>query len=348
MLPNPSSTSLAPPTAIARGGSVARASPPALHVKLSQLSVECSHRVWDEPRLRPNQDKALCHVFDPSCPRSLLIVDRTGSGKTHITRVAGVVEKGITLININLHSLSADQMAKFVTANQAYGAVEAHNVDELFSQSRLKYNALMARLKALRRDTTSTIFLFSSPQFLCNHSDLTNLLIVKAAERVLRLVVVDEVHLHVQQGMSFRSEIRELKDVFFAKVFARNKSGCHPKIIFATATMTKEYVGLLSALTTIGLPPSSIQWASHEDFQQRNISMEFLCSSQYTRNLDKVVTFMKEDDTHAACVFVGSKAKSHHLLHELERKLDEALLTVDVIHVHGSLSKEETNILCQD
>ena len=105
--------------------------------------------------------------------------------------------------------------------------------------------------------------------------------------------------------------------------------------------MTKEYVGLLSALTTIGLPPSSIQWASHEDFQQRNISMEFLCSSQYTRNLDKVVTFMKEDDTHAACVFVGSKAKSHHLLHELERKLDEALLTVDVIHVHGSLSKEE-------
>ena len=53
----------------------------------------------------------------------------------HITRVAGVVEKGITLIIINLHSLSADQMAKFVEANQTYGTVEAHNADEVFTQS---------------------------------------------------------------------------------------------------------------------------------------------------------------------------------------------------------------------
>ena len=105
--------------------------------------------------------------------------------------------------------------------------------------------------------------------------------------------------------------------------------------------MTKEYVGLLSSLTTIGLPPRSILWASHSDFQQRNIAMEFHCSSEFTRRLDKVVTFVQEDDTHAACVFVGSKSKSHHLLTELERKLNDALLTVDVIHVHGSLSKEE-------
>ena len=69
-----------------------------------------------------------------------------------------------------------------------------------------------------------------------------------------------------QQGTPFRSEIHQLKDVFFAKVFDKKKKTCQPKIIFATATMTKEYVGLLSSLTTIGLPPESIQWTSHKDF----------------------------------------------------------------------------------
>jgi hypothetical protein len=59
---------------------------------LAQNSVACSDKIWDEPQLRPNQDKALCHLFDPSKPRVLLFVDRMGSGKTHIARVAGVVE----------------------------------------------------------------------------------------------------------------------------------------------------------------------------------------------------------------------------------------------------------------
>ena len=129
--------------------------------------------------------------------------------------------------------------------------------------------------------------------------------------------------------------------MFFAKVFDKKKIGRQPKILFATATMTKEYIGLLSALTTIGLPPDAIQWASPEDFAQRNISMEFKCSSEYTRSLNQVVDFIKNDDDHYVCVFVGSKAKSHHVLEKLEYKLNEALSKVDVIHVHGSLHKDE-------
>jgi superfamily II DNA helicase RecQ len=196
----------------------------ALYAMLTENSTACSKIIWDEPQLRPNQGKALCHLFDPSKPRVLLVVDRTGSGKTHITRVAGVVEKGITLVIINLHSLSADQMSKFVGANQAYGTVEAHSVDEVYNLSRRKYNELLGRVKSLQRNTSSTLFLFFSPQFLCNHREFTNLLIAKAEERVLRLVVVDEVHLHVQQGTSFRSEIRQLKDVLFAKMFDKSQS----------------------------------------------------------------------------------------------------------------------------
>ena len=53
----------------------------------------CSNVVWHTPRLRPGQAAALRHVGDPSKPRNLLLVQRTGSGKTHTNRVAGVAEK---------------------------------------------------------------------------------------------------------------------------------------------------------------------------------------------------------------------------------------------------------------
>ena len=48
-----------------------------------------------------------------------------------------------------------------------------------------------------------------------------------------------------------------------------------------------------------------------------------------------------DNDKGCVCVFVGSKNPSYHILTELARKLNEALSTVDVIHVHGSLDKNE-------
>ena len=91
------------------------------------LNTNCSGAVLREPALHPNQGKALIHISDPSKPRALLTIDRTGSGKTHITCDAGVVEKGITCNLNNVHSLSVDQLAKFAEANQAYCTVEAHS-----------------------------------------------------------------------------------------------------------------------------------------------------------------------------------------------------------------------------
>ena len=341
MLPTTSPTSPGHHTVVASAGVSANISPLALSDLLLKLNTACSGAVWGEPSLRPNQGKALVHISDPSKPRALLIVDRTGSGKTHITRVAGVVEKGITFILINLHSLSADQLAKFVEANQAYGTVEAHNADELYNQSRQLYYKVLRRARVLSVRTTSTMFFFASPQFVCNHPEFAQMLILQAEARVLRLVVLDEVHLHVQQGTSFRNAIRQLKDVFFCKVFKNSKVENRPKVIMATGTMTKKYVGLISDLTEIGLPPASVQWASFGDFEQRNIDMQFVCSNATTKKLDTVVDFLKGDDVHCACVFVGSREKSHKLNFELERKLDEALLGVDVIHVHGSLDPKE-------
>ena len=204
----------------------------AIDVLLAQRYNQASAAVWNVPALRPNQTKALCHIGNPHKPRVLLLVERTGGGKTHVFKVAGVVEKGLVYIMQNLHSLSADQLSKFQGANQAYGSVSAHNLDEVWAQSRTQYNAILCRAASLRRDTTSTLFLMSSPQFLLKHVELVNVLAAQAKERVLRLVVVDEVHLHVQQGTTFRHEIRALKDAFFSQGVRRLRTRGQRKIRF--------------------------------------------------------------------------------------------------------------------
>ena len=73
--------------------------------------------------------------------------------------------------------------------------------------------------------------------------------------------------------------------------------------------------------------------------------MEFKNSKDHVKCLNKVVEFVKNDDTHFACVFTGSKENSFHLVTALERNLDEAFLDVDVIHVHGGLRPPQKYVL---
>ena len=232
-----------------------------------------SAAVWNEPSLRPGQSRVLCHLGNPSKPRHVLVVMRPGGRKTHITRVAGSVERGIVLVVVMLHSLSADQMAKFTSANQAYGTVTAHNLDELFERSPEKYRDLLAAAGAMKRDTTTTRFLIASPQHLAHHPELTQLLSHQARNRVLRLVVIDEIHLFVQQGTSFRGEIRHLKECLFLRVFRGVPASQTPKLILTTGTMAKEYVPLAAHMTMVKLSDDSILWSPMHEFEQRNIEM---------------------------------------------------------------------------
>ena len=110
-----------PPNAAAPRSAADAETPSSLDQLLQMNYNAASAAVWREPSLRPGQSRVLCHLGNPSKPRHVLVVMRPGGGKTHITRVAGSVKHGIILVAVILHSLSANQMAKFTSANQAYG-----------------------------------------------------------------------------------------------------------------------------------------------------------------------------------------------------------------------------------
>ena len=58
----------------------------------------------------PMQLSAVLHIINQAMPNKLLLVARMGIGKTHVTRIAGIILHGIVLIIFPLLSLSADQI----------------------------------------------------------------------------------------------------------------------------------------------------------------------------------------------------------------------------------------------
>jgi superfamily II DNA helicase RecQ len=139
--------------------------------RLKSCIVAASASVWGVQEMYPAQHDAIYHLLHPVRPNHLAVIQRTGAGKTHILRTLGVIERGIILIFIPLLTLSADVMSKFMSADQQFGAVALQHLDELFDANKRVYYNLLERCRGLLQSTTTTIFIFLSPQFLINHPE---------------------------------------------------------------------------------------------------------------------------------------------------------------------------------
>ena len=131
------------------------------------------------------------------------------------------------------------------------------HLDELKDNNPLKYKWFLRRYEdiEIEKDTTSTIFVFLSPQCLVHNSTTRNVMLCAATRHTLHLIVMDEMHLHVQHGKSFREECGELAVVLFKQVFQPPKG---VRFLSITATLPTEYVPGLSRLTTLEFSQSYI------------------------------------------------------------------------------------------
>ncbi len=77
----------------------------------------------------------------------MLIVDRTGGGKSHILRMAATFLGGIITVIVPLLSLTADQISKIDEANQDRGSMRAVHLDELSSAT--TDNEVVPRMHAI-------------------------------------------------------------------------------------------------------------------------------------------------------------------------------------------------------
>jgi superfamily II DNA helicase RecQ len=192
--------------------------------RLKDCIVAASASVWGVQTMRPAQLEACYRLLHPHCPNSLVVVHRTGGGKTHILRTLGVIKRGIILIFIPLLTLSADVMHKFEDANTTWGNVGVYHLDELYDSNCPVFDRLLWRCSTIEPNTTSTLFIFLLPQFLVHHRNTLDIFVTCAQERTLRLIAMDEAHIHVQHGTLFRDNICALRAEFFTQVYGNQPS----------------------------------------------------------------------------------------------------------------------------
>jgi superfamily II DNA helicase RecQ len=214
-------------------------------------------------------------------------------------------------------------MSKFTCANQKFSAVAVQHLDELFDANKQVYYHLLERCHGLCRSTTTTVFIFMSPQFLINHPESRKVFIQCSHRTTLCVIALDEVHIHVQHGTSFRSEIRALQVLFFFKIFPEQLPTVRPRLIILTATMPTSYLLHLCRLLTVSsFQGESIVRGSPRDFDQCEIEMQtYICSAKglyVSKRLTLVSEFLRDHTAKSAVIFCNSRHQSQHFRDHLE------------------------------
>jgi hypothetical protein len=101
---------------------------------------------------------------------------------------------------------------------------------------------LLHRCSEFKQSMSTTLFVFLSPQFLINHPNVLDVFITCAQEQTLRLIAIDEVHIHVQHGLSFREEICALHVKFFRLIYGNQPSNQHPRLIAQMCMARGEFI----------------------------------------------------------------------------------------------------------
>ena len=102
------------------------------HASGTLVRNSAASRVWRTVALRPQQHKAVDKILhDMDGDGKLLLVERTGGGKSLTMQMVLTMIGGIALIIVPLLALTADQVEKIRRANRSFGSVEAHHTDDL-------------------------------------------------------------------------------------------------------------------------------------------------------------------------------------------------------------------------
>ena len=258
-------------------------------------------------------------------PEGLLLVQPTGSGKSSVPQTASVVTNGVTIIIEPTLALSSDQSSKFDSASNDHGGVVYSYQLDLYKNDndrQLLSNNIVSVLKRKKhQDIQSGIVsfvLFTSPEALVLPI-WTNLIDELLKIDMLNLICVDEVHLFVEFGLSFRKDFLLLRHILFNKIISFNNASSNTisgtrtilkiPLICMTATCNMQLLKLLQKMTNITFSHRHLYWSNKSDFQKRHITISIRYTNQFKRYTKEYLKKYLTHDISWKAIICGNVAK---------------------------------------
>ena len=117
--------------------------------------------------------------------------------------------------------------------------------------------------------------------------------------KVMKLVCIDEIHLFVMFGLTFRKEFTLLKNTFFRHLLCKRDSRytyasglCHDlkvPLLLMTATFNQSLLGLLETMIGVKVLASNYLWSGRGNMARRHICINITVSSQSTCYIKKAL-----------------------------------------------------------
>jgi superfamily II DNA helicase RecQ len=270
--------------------------------RFEHLSTVAMHNVFGKMPYQW-QLQIICHLSlmkttDASiCPGTILLVRPTSGGKSSVRDVYSVMCAGVSLTITPLLSLGADQTQK-IRRNTSIvngGPVHAYHIDEL--QCPRAKKLLSDQLISLLFDADVTVFLFSSPQAIVNNQIWRPIIDSLITKRLLSMLCIDEVHLFVHYGLTFRQEFALLQLALFKKLRVKASSSAQlacfhttVPVLFMTATCNLSMVAQIEKLSGLHFDLSSNKfWPSADAMHHRNVCLRVAYSTYPLSSFKKLV-----------------------------------------------------------
>ncbi len=262
-----------------------------------------------------------------------LMVRPTGGGKTLVFTSIAKCLGGVTICITPLLALGADQFRKFTTRTADNPTIAAIHLDEYTANMRSIYNFTKAY-----KAQESTLVIYSSAQCITENRIGFSIINDLRKRNLIRFVVVDEIHLFTEYGLTFRQEFVDLKRKFFSRFPKR------VPMLFMTATCTESIKASFTKLT--GIIINNEEWSTPRAMMHRSVHLDIKYTSQHFATLKKIIKpFLLPDPTlpNKCIVYTETRKKGTIMSERFSNFLDsdDDLNSIDSMVLQGDLAKEQ-------